>query len=283
MLKERVIFLLTKILPRHGVTRFAQWFSKIELWPVPQMSIAIWKWLTDADLGDARDAHFRSLHEVLIRRLKKSARPIDPNADIITSPCDAIVGEFGWVESGMALQIKDMPYPVVDLLGAAGEAANFEGGYFVTLRIKSGMYHRFHAPHDLVAEQLRYISGDLWDVRPSSLRRIDRLFCKNERAPMVIRLQQTGLRLVMVPVGSLLAGSIRLPWLDGVHPINKRGSRTMQFEHEFSKGEEMGWFEHGSTIVLFSPPEAVPLATLKTGRVIRMGEPVFQIVELEPI
>ena len=271
-----VNFLLTNRIPRHALTRFMGWFSKVEFAPVRIASIALWKLFCSVDLTDARKDTFHSLHDAFIRRLKDGARTIDPDPAVVTSPCDAIVGAFGRVEHGMALQVKGMPYPVVDLFGAAGEAARFEGGWYVTLRLTAGMYHRFHAPHDIVAEQLRYISGDTWNVNPPTLARIDRLFCKNERAPLVVRLEDDGERLVLVPVAAVLVASIRLPWLDSLYPIRHGGSRTLRFEHRFAKGEEMGWFEHGSTIVVFAPPGCPPVEGLETGRNIRLGEPLLR-------
>jgi len=281
--QENVNFLLTNRIPRYALTRFMGWFSKIEFAPVRIVSIAAWKYFCDVDMSDARTTHFPSLHLAFIRGLRRGARAIEPDPGIVTSPCDGIVGAFGRVENGMALQVKGMAYPVVDLFGSAREAEHFEGGWYVTLRLTAGMYHRFHAPHDIVAEQLRYISGDTWNVNPIALARIERLFCKNERAPMVVRIDGTALRLVLVPVAAVLVASIRLPWLDHKRNVRHAGQRTQRFEHRFRKGEEMGWFEHGSTIVVFGPPECPPVAGLTTGETIRMGQPLLRIVELEPI
>lgn len=281
--QENVNFLLTNRIPRHALTRFMGWFSKIELMPIRMASIAAWKFFCDVDFRDARTTKFRSLHQAFIRELQPGSRAIDPAPDIVTSPCDAIVGAFGRIDGGLALQVKGMPYPVVDLFGSAREASHFEGGWYVTLRLTAGMYHRFHAPHDIVAEQLRYISGDTWNVNPIALKRIERLFCKNERAPLVVRIEDTALRLVLVPVAAVLVASIRMPWLESRHNIRHGGQRTQRFEHHFRKGEEMGWFEHGSTIVVFAPPECPPVRGLQTGDMIRMGQPMLRITELEPI
>ena len=281
--RDGVSFVLANRVPRYALTRFMGWFSKVEFAPVRNASLAVWKAFCDVDLSDARSTEFRSLHEAFVRRLKPGARTVNPDPDLMTSPCDAIIGAFGRIEGGLALQIKGMPYPVVDLFGSAGEAAQFEGGYYVTLRLTPGMYHRFHAPHDLIAEQVRYISGDTWSVNPPALARIGRLFCKNERAPMVVRLEETGHRIVMVPVAAVLVASIRLPWLTGADSVRKGGNRTVRFEHRFEKGEEMGWFEHGSTIVMFTPPDFPPITGLETGQNVKMGEPLFKIVELEPV
>ena len=275
--RESLAFLLANRIPRLAASRFMGWFSKVEAWPIRPLSIALWRWLCAADLSDATQSRFPSLHAAFTRRLQEGSRPIDTAPEIIISPCDAIVGAMGRVRGGMALQVKGMAYPVVDLFGSASEAARFEGGWYVTLRLTPGMYHRFHAPHDLVAEQLRYISGDCWAVNPPALKRVERLFCKNERAPMVVRLTASGHRLVLVPVAAVLVASIRLPWLDPYNPVRRGGARTMRFAHEFAKGAEMGWFEHGSTIVLFAPADCPPVTGIETGRFIRMGEPLLRI------
>ena len=274
--QERVNFWLTNRIPRHALTRFMGWFSRIELPPVCTASIALWRLLCEVDLTDAKETHFASLHAAFIRELQPGARAVDPDPAVIASPCDAIVGAFGRIEAGTALQIKGMPYPIADLLGSAEEAAAFEGGWYVTLRLTAGMYHRFHAPHDLTVEQLRYISGDTWNVNPIALKRIERLFCKNERAPLTVRLDRSGTRLVLVPVAAVLVASIRLPWLDAEENVRSKGERVVRPTARFAKGEEMGWFEHGSTIVVLAPPDHVPVEALAEGKGIRMGEALMR-------
>jgi phosphatidylserine decarboxylase len=271
-----VNFWLTNRVPRHALTRFMGWFSKIELPPVRAASIALWRQFCDVDLTDAKDTRFASLHAAFIRELRPGARAVDPDPSVIASPCDAIVGAFGRIEAGTALQVKGMPYPIADLLGSTGEATAFEGGWYVTLRLTAGMYHRFHAPHDLTVEQLRYISGDTWNVNQPALRRIARLFCKNERAPLTVRIEATGSRVVLVPVAAVLVASIRLPWLDAVENVRSMGERVVRPAARFAKGEEMGWFEHGSTIVILAPPDHLPVARLTEGDPIRMGEALMR-------
>jgi len=275
--QENVNFLLTNRIPRHALTRFMGWFSKVEFPPVRAASIAAWKLFCDVDMADAKESRFASLHAAFIRELHEGARTIDPDPRVIASPCDAIVGAFGRVENGTALQIKGAPYPLGELLGSADEAEALEGGWFVTLRLTAGMYHRFHAPHDLTVEQLRYISGDTWNVNPIALKRIERLFCKNERAPIAVRLDASGHRLVLVPVAAVLVASIQLPWYDASANVRSAGERTEILDAQFAKGEEMGWFEHGSTIIAIAPPECRPVESLETGSQIRMGEALMTI------
>jgi len=138
------------------------------------------------------------------------------------------------------------------------------------------MYHRFHAPYDLTVEQVRYISGDTWNVNPIALKRVERLFCRNERAPIAVRLQG-GHRLMLVPVAAVLVASIRLPWLDAVRNVRSGGEGVRHSGARFAKGDEMGWFEHGSTIVILAPPGFAPAPGIAEGQAIRMGQPLMQL------
>jgi phosphatidylserine decarboxylase len=279
--QEDLNFLLTNRIPRLALTRFMGWFSRVEQPLVRSASIALWRFFCDVDLTDSRPTRFRSLHEAFTRPLRPGARSIDADPEVIVSPCDAIVGAHGRIEDGRAYQIKGFPYGLDDLLGDQSLAREFASGWFVTLRLTAGMYHRFHAPHDLCVEQVRYISGDTWNVNPIALKRIERLFCKNERAPITVRLEQGGQRLVLVPVAAVLVASIRLPFLDRIANIRAGGERAVRCAARFTKGEEMGWFEHGSTIIVLAPPGCAPVS-LEEGQTIRMGEPLFLTAPAEP-
>ena len=113
--------------------------------------IAIWKLFSDLDLSEARKTQFDSLHDCFTRELKEGARPVDADPAVLTSPCDGIIGACGQVSDGMVLQAKGFPYSVADLVGdpELAERPNRNGSY-VTLRLTSSMYHRFHAPYDLL-------------------------------------------------------------------------------------------------------------------------------------
>src|SRR6202035_3214751 len=98
---------------------------------------------------------------------------IDPDPAVMISPCDAIVGACGRIEGSELLQIKGFLYDLRDLLGTWDLVERHRNGLYVTLRLTSSMYHRFHAPHDCRVEQVTYISGDTWNVNPIALRRIE--------------------------------------------------------------------------------------------------------------
>jgi phosphatidylserine decarboxylase len=148
---------------------------------------------------------------------------------------------------------------------------------YVTLRLTSGMYHRFHAPHDCRVEQVIYISGDTWNVNSIALRRVERLFCKNERVLLKTTLSATGHLVTLVPVAAVLVAGIRLHFLDVLLNLRHRGPNVIACAAEFRKGEEMGWFEHGSTIILFAHKDFSLCANVKEGAIIRMGEPLLRL------
>jgi len=273
---EDLNFLLTNRIPRHACTRFMGWFSKVEHPVVRTASLWLWRLFCDVDLTDAAQNWFPSLHAAFIRRLQDGARSIDHDADVMIAPCDAIVGAFGSVADGQVFQVKGFPYALTDLLGDADDARAWQDGWFVTLRLTAGMYHRFHAPHDLTVEQVRYISGDTWNVNPIALRRVERLFCKNERAPITVRLA-TGQRIALVPVAAILVASIRLPFLDHDRNVRSGGEGPRPCDAQFAKGSEMGWFEHGSTIIVLAPPECRFVPSIVEGRRISMGEPLMTL------
>jgi phosphatidylserine decarboxylase len=273
--QEDLNFLLTNRIPRLAMTRFMGWFSKLENPLVRHVSICLWRLFCDVDLTDAAEPHYRSLHAAFIRRLRPGARTVEPDPNVLTSPCDGIVGAFGRISEGQAYQIKGFPYSITELLGDKADAGQFEGGWYMTLRLTAGSYHRFHAPHDIIVERVRYISGDTWNVNPIALKRIERLFCRNERAPITARLQTLGGTMAMVPVAAVLVASIRLPFLDRERGLREAGERTEHCDRRFAKGEEMGWFEHGSTILLLLQSDWLPCGALAVGQAMKMGMPLF--------
>jgi phosphatidylserine decarboxylase len=276
-MQEDVNFLLTNRIPRRLATRFMGWFGRIEQPLVRGLSIGVWRLFSDLDLDDAREARFRSLHDCFVRRLKDGARPIDADPDVLVSPCDAVVGASGRVEDGLLLQIKGFPYPLRELLGDDAGAAVHRDGRYVTLRLTSGMYHRFHAPHDCRVTSVRYISGDTWNVNPIALKRIERLFCRNERAPITIELSRTGHAVTLVPVAAILVAGIRLGFLDPDLDLRAGGPRRIACDILLGKGQEMGWFQHGSTIILFAPSDFGLCEHVREGAKIRVGQPLMRL------
>jgi phosphatidylserine decarboxylase len=275
--QEDVNFLLTNRIPRRLLTRFAGWFSRIEQPLVRDASIGVWRFFSDLDLSEASHTDFRSLHDCFTRRLKPGARPIDADQHILVSPCDAIVGAHGKICGTDLYQIKGAHYALSDLLRDDDLVDLYRDGRYVTLRLTSSMYHHFHAPHDCRVERVTYIAGDTWNVNPAALRRVEKLYCKNERAVLRTKLSGTGHAVTLVPVGAILVAGIRLHFIDV--ELCRRQGRTegVACDAAFRKGEEMGWFEHGSTIIVFTPDGFSFCDNVSEGALIRVGQPLMRL------
>ena len=275
--QEDLNFLVTNRIPRRLATRFMGWFSRIEQPLVRDLSLAVWRALADLDLHEAKETRFRSLHECFIRELRVGARPIDPDPAVLVSPCDAIVGACGRMEGTRVWQAKGFPYTLRDLLGECRTDDLYSSGCYVTLRITASMYHRFHAPHDARIQRVTYFSGDTWNVNPIALRRIEQLFCKNERAAVDMQLAANGHPITLVAVAAVLVASIRLNFLPALFHPRYRGPRIIDCDATVSKGAELGRFEHGSTILLFAPKGFFLHERVREGARVRVGEPLMRL------
>jgi phosphatidylserine decarboxylase len=275
--QEDINFLLTNRIPRRWLTLFVGWLSKIENPLISVPAIALWRLFCEVDLRDARHTRFRSLHECFTRELKPGARPIDADPATLVSPSDGIIGACGKVVAGECLQAKGFAYTLMDLLDDRELVRQYQQGSYVTLRLTAGMYHRFHAPGDGTVEHVSYISGDTWNVNPIALQRIENLFCKNERAVIRLRLEPSGQLVTLVPVAAILVASIRLNFLNVLLHLRYRGPNHIPCAAQLKRGEEMGWFQHGSTIIAFVPPGVRLAEGLATGSTVRMGQPLFRL------
>ena len=273
--QEDVNFLFSNRIPRRLVTRFMGWWSRIEHPWICNGSIALWRLFSELDLSEAKTTQFKSLHDCFTRELKPGARPVDMQPSHLVSPCDGIVGGCGSIEKGTLLQAKGFLYPLSELLLDPQLAQYYEGGQYATLRLTSSMYHRFHAPADCRVDQVNYISGDVWNVNPIALKRVDRLFCKNERAVIRCRLA-SGALLTLVPVAAVLVASIRLRFLDVLLHLRYRGPNVIPCDAALQRGQEMGWFEHGSTIIVLAPLGLTLADGVFQGARVQMGQALLR-------
>ncbi len=280
LLQEDLNFLLTNRIPRIAVTRFMGWWSQLRHPWIVKGSIAVWRWFTDLDLSEAKEKSFDSIHACFTRELKPGLRPVDARPDVLTSPCDCIIGACGEIRDGIVYQAKGFPYTLNTLLSSPELMQRWpqmlEGGTFVTMRLTSSMYHRFHAPCDAHLSHVTYISGDTWNVNPIALTRVKELFCKNERA--VLQMQtSSGMPFLIVPVAAVLVASMRFHAVDVLLNLRYRGPNEIPCDATYTKGQEMGWFEHGSTILMFIPKGYQLLDGVQSGIQLRMGEPILAL------
>jgi phosphatidylserine decarboxylase len=277
--QEDLNFLLTNRIPRITLTRFIGWWSQIKNPIIRDFSIGIWKLFSDLDLSDAAKTQFESMHDCFTRELKPGARTIDMRSNILSSPSDAIVGECGHIDHTQVFQAKGFPYSLSSLMGftpRTGELVeSIKNGTYVTLRLTSSMYHRFHAPANATLTHVTHISGDTWNVNPIALKRVEQLFCKNERAVLNFKLED-GTPLVMVPVAAILVASLRLHAINLMFHVDYEGPNEIPCAVQTYKGQELGWFQHGSTILVFVPPGYKLAEGIATGERIKMGQALME-------
>jgi phosphatidylserine decarboxylase len=274
---DRLNFVVTNQVPRVLLTRLMGRFSRIRQPLVRDLSIALWQRFGDLDLRDAKKSRFDSVHDCFTRELRDGARPVDADPAVLASPCDAIVGACGHIDGSMVLQAKGLAYALEDLFCDARLARAHAAGCFATLRLTAGMYHRFHAPHDCVVEQVTHVPGDAFNVNPPAVAWIERLYCRNERAVIRARLLCEGQPITLVPVAAILVAGIRLHFLDLLLHQRYRGPREVPCVAALAKGQEMGWFEHGSTILVFAPRGFVLCEGIEPGTAIRVGERLMRL------
>ena len=199
--------------------------------------------------------------------------------EVLVSPCDAIIGACGSITGTDLLQVKGSAYPLQELLRDAALSEFYRDGCYATLRLTASMYHRFHAPHDLRLESVNHIWGDTWNVNPPALARVSRLYCKNERVVLRMRLQVTGQLVTLVPVAAILVAGIRLRLPHSIVDPRNADPDLVPGGVTFSKGQEMGWFEHGSTIIALAPEGVTLCANVQQGNNIRVGQPLMDLAE----
>jgi phosphatidylserine decarboxylase len=252
------------------------WFSRIEHPWVRDLSIGTWQLFGgDLNLAEAKKTSFTSLHDCFIRELAPGARPIDARPNVLVSPCDAIVGACGTLRGLELIQAKGLIYTLDELTGDARVAETYRDGVYATLRLTSTMYHRFHAPADCHVREVTFIGGDTYNVNPIALKRLERLYCRNERAVIRLQLEGSAVTMTLVAVAAILVGGIALHCVSLELDGRYTGPHRLRCEAAYARGDEMGYFRHGSTIVVLAPPGVRLWHDIAEGHVIRIGEPLF--------
>jgi len=271
--QEQLNFLLTNRIPRRFLTRLMGWYSNIESVFLTRISLFVWKiFANDLDLRESKVDNYNSLRDCFIRELKEGSREIDFRSDVVISPCDAIVGACGKIQNTTVFQAKGFPYELSDLIPDIKLQEKYRNGFFVTLRLKSSMYHRFHAPVNCGVKKITYISGDTWNVNPVALKRVEKLYCKNERAVVELITDSQEKSITLVPVAAILVASMKFNCLQKNLDLKYRGPNQINCNAEYKKGDEMGYFQHGSTIILFATANFTLFEGISTGVRVNMGQ-----------
>lgn len=231
--------------------------------------------LTEAEFEQPE--HYASFNEFFTRALRPGARPLDPTPKTLVSPVDGTVSQLGEIRSGRIFQAKGHDYTVQDLLGGDLElAARFMGGRFATIYLAPYNYHRIHMPLSGRLARWLYVPGRLFSVNAATVRALPGVFARNERVCTVFETEIGSFALVMV--GALFVGSMETVWAGRISPPHKRsGIETFTPIHpvDLQRGDEMGRFNMGSTVILLAGANALQWERrLAPGTILRMGEKI---------
>ncbi len=283
---ERFKIGLQYVLPKHLLSRLVGRFAAAKAglftqafirWFIKQYKID----MSEAIHEDPRD--YATFNSFFTRRLKPELRPIVEDSESLAHPVDGAVSQLGDIEEGRIFQAKGHDYSLLELLGGKDEdAAPFREGSFATIYLAPKDYHRIHMPIDGVLRKMVYIPGDLFSVNPLTAQNVPNLFARNER---VVALFDTEVGpMSMVLVGAPIVASIGTVWSGTVTPPT--GARIQHWSYPTSgpeairlkKGEEMGHFKLGSTVVMTFAKGAIDFDNaLEPGSVTRMGAPMAKV------
>lgn len=279
---ERVFAGFQYILPQHMLSRVVYALMRSETVWVKNLLIRIISRMAGIDYTEAISpdpADYPSFNAWFTRALKPGARPFDPDPAALLCPCDGRVSEAGQLRENRILQAKGKDYSLLDLLAGDPVCSQLSGGHFFTIYLSPRDYHRVHMP--LAGRLLRmiHVPGRLFSVSPATVRQVPRLFARNERVISVF--ESDAGPLVMVLVGAMLVSSTETVWAGEVTPNKNRDVTVREYPDKditLARGDEMGRFNMGSTVILLTPPGAVKdTVRLAAGDAVLLGQKLGSI------
>jgi phosphatidylserine decarboxylase len=282
-MRDQAFVALQYLLPRHWLTAVVWRMARIRNRATKDFLISRFVAAFDVDLDEVKGkvpGDFATFNEFFIRELKDDARPIDDDDDAVVSPADGTVSVAGRIRGDTIFQAKGIDYTLGDLLATdLDEAERFVDGSFATIYLAPYNYHRVHAPLAGKLVAARYVPGDLFSVNQRTVSRVNGLFRRNERLVMHFR---TAIGpAVLILVGALNVGSISTPWTGEIRPRKSGVVDVLDISThpvEVAKGELLGWFNMGSTVILLLPAGACEWDDdLEPGHTLRMGEEIGEL------
>ena len=265
---------LQKVLPQHGLSRLVGWLAESEISIIRRTFIHLFAKAYDISLADAQRKElddYHSFNDFFTRALAEGARPLPEQAKVLACPVDGTVSQVGRIQRDQLMQAKGHQYTLNSLAAATGKG--FEDGDFCTIYLAPSNYHRIHLPCDGTLVETRAIPGALFSVNGVTEAGIPGLFCRNER--LVCRFATEHGPMLVVLVGALIVASIETVWAGPVSPY--REETVTQHQQAFKRGDEIGRFLLGSTVICCFAKDAVTLAEhLDVGTVVRLGETIGQ-------
>ena len=274
---------LQYLLPQHLLTALIWRIARIRQLAIKDFLITRFVDIYDVEIEDVKQdvpGDFATFNEFFIRELHPEARPVDSSVGSIVSPVDGTVSIADAIRGGSIIQAKGIDYSLDELLATDLEQANaYIDGSFATIYLAPYNYHRIHAPLNGELVAARYIPGDLFSVNEATVARVSGLFRRNERLVMHFKTDCGPAALIFV--GALNVGSISTPWSGELRP-KKRGVVDVldlsTAATTISKGDLLGWFNMGSTVILLMPPGACEWEKdLWAGQTVRVGKAIGQL------
>lgn len=258
---EKLLAGIQYVLPHHLLSRLIYWFMRIRLAPVKNTQIALIGSIVRVEWAEAKIeniSEFENFNAFFTRELVDGARPVDPDPRSFVSPSDGRISQCGRITDGLMLQAKSRHFSVRQLLARDPVAAEFTNGYFHTIYLSPRDYHRVHMPMEGRLQRMIHVPGRLFSVAPYTVRQVPGLFARNER--VVSLFETTHGTMGVVLIGAMLVSSIETVWSGLVTP--PRGRKTSHTDWSrrdivLKKGQEMGRFNMGSTVIILLPPGAV--------------------------
>ena len=267
------------IMPQLYLTQLAGWFAQQKWGAVTHFVIKIFAKKYNVDMSEAKKENFsdyESFNQFFIRELKDGARKINENPTALCLPADGRVSQIGHIDDERLLQAKGHFFSLSDLLAGDEELVNtFKNGEFATIYLSPRDYHRVHMPCDASFRKMIYVPGDLFSVNPFLAEHVPNLFARNERVICVF--DTVFGPMVQILVGATITASMSTVWAGVINPPRTGEVKVWTYQGDnaikLTKGQEMGAFQLGSTVINLFPVNSVTLAEhLEVDVPVRMGE-----------
>ncbi len=243
------------ILPKHGVSILAGKLANVRTPWFKNQFIQRFAKTYQIDMSNAVEpklTNYACFNDFFTRAIDLNSRPINTDKNSFCSPVDGAMSQFGKIESGRIIQAKQHHYSALELLGGDQQQASyFENGEFCTIYLAPKDYHRIHMPCDGELISMTHVPGQLFSVNPLTAQNVPKLFARNER---VVSLFETEFgKMALIAVGATIVGSIETTWAGNITPPSRKSVKQWDYADKkisLEKGEEMGRFKLGSTVIL---------------------------------
>ena len=267
------------IMPQLYLTQLAGWFAQQKWGAITHFVIKVFAKKYNVDMSEAKKENFsdyESFNQFFIRELKDDARKINENPTALCLPADGRVSQIGHIDDERLLQAKGHFFSLSDLLAGDEELVNtFKNGEFATIYLSPRDYHRVHMPCDATLRKMIYVPGDLFSVNPFLAEHVPNLFARNERVICVF--DTVFGPMVQILVGATITASMSTVWAGVINPPRTGEVKVWTYQEDnaikLTKGQEMGAFQLGSTVINLFPANSVTLVEhLEVDVPVRMGE-----------